>query len=111
MPRRRDAIDADRYAARFGDFRADFRPGQHAAMPGLRALRDLDLDHLHLRIARLQREFLGREFAVLGAAAEIAGADFPDQIAAVLAVIAADRALAGVMCKAAELCALVEGPD
>src|SRR5262249_13810375 len=36
---------------------------------------------------------------------------FPDQVAAVLAVIAADRAFASIMRKAAELGALVEGAD
>jgi hypothetical protein len=40
----------------------------------------------------LQRKPLRVEISIRRAAAEIAAADLPDQIAAVLAVIAADRA-------------------
>ena len=54
------------------------------------------------------REFLRIEGAVAVAAAEIAGADFPDDVAAVLAMIGADAALAGVMRKAAFLGAGVQ---
>jgi hypothetical protein len=42
------------------------------------------------------------------AAAEVARADLPDQVAAVLAVVAADAALAGVVREAADPGALVE---
>jgi hypothetical protein len=77
-------------------------------MAGLGALRKLDLDHLDLRLARLLRESLRVEISVRCAAAEIAAADLPDQIAAVLAVIAADRAFAGIVGEIAELGALIE---
>ena len=52
-------------------------------MAGLGALAELDLDHLDLvGSARLLREAVGIEMAVGGAAAEIAAADLPDQVAA-----------------------------
>ena len=59
-------------------------------MAGLGALRELDLDHLDLGIGGLGGEPLGREAAILVAAAEIAAADLPDDVAAELLVIAAD---------------------
>ena len=60
-------------------------------MARLGALAQLELDHLHLRVARVRGEGLGVEAAFGIAAAEVAGADLPDQVAAVLAVVAADR--------------------
>src|SRR5207253_11517448 len=93
MPRRREAIHPDRHAARLGDLRRHLGARQHAAVAGLGALRDLDLDHLDLGGARLLGELFRVELAVGSAAAEIAAADLPDQVAAVLAVVAADRAL------------------
>jgi BioD-like phosphotransacetylase family protein len=50
---------------------------------------------------RLLGEALGAEAAVVVAAAEVARADLPDQVAAVLAVVAADAAFAGVVREAA----------
>ena len=61
--------------------------------------------NLHLRILRLIGEARRIKFSVSGAAAEVAAAKFPDQIAAVLSVIARDGAFAGVMREAAGLCA------
>ena len=49
-----------------------FRRRQHAAMPGLGALRELQLHHLDLRVGGDAGEFLRAETAVLVAAAEIA---------------------------------------
>src|SRR5207302_4233926 len=66
-------------------------------MAGLGALADLEFDHLDLIVRREAGEFLRIERAVAIAAAEIAGADFPDDVAAVLAVIGADAALAGIV--------------
>jgi hypothetical protein len=63
----------------------------------LGALRELDLDHLHLVEGGIFGEARAVELAVGIAAAEVAAADFPDQVAAVLAVVARDRALAGVV--------------
>ena len=80
-------------------------------MAGLGALAELDLDHLDLRLGRLAGEEVRVEVAVLGAAAEIAGGHLPDDVAAMLAVIGADRALAGVVGEAAQLGAQVEGHD
>src|ERR1700688_4482664 len=70
-------------------------------MSGLGALADLEFDHLDLIVGGDAGEFLWVERAVPVAAAEIAGADFPDDVAAILAVIGADAALAGVMGEAA----------
>ena len=77
-------------------------------MAGLGALADLELDHLDLVVGGDAGEFFRIERAVAVAAAEIAGADLPDDVAAVLAVIGADAALAGVMREAALLGAGVE---
>src|SRR5437899_2290232 len=70
-------------------------------MAGLGALADLEFDHLDLVVGRDARELLGVERAVPVAAAEIAGADLPDDVAAVFAMIGADTALTGVMREAA----------
>src|ERR1700740_1124579 len=70
-------------------------------MAGLGALADLELDHLDLVLAGNPRELVRIERTVAVAAAEIAGADLPDDVAALLAVIRADAALAGVMREAA----------
>src|SRR6478752_9820043 len=77
-------------------------------MAGLGALADLELDHLDLVLARDARERLWIERAVEMTAAEIAGADLPDDVAAHLAMIGADAALAGVMREAALLRAGIE---
>src|SRR5258708_6623999 len=70
-------------------------------MSGLGALTDLEFDHLDLIVGGDAGEFLRIERAVPVAATEIAGADFPDDVAAILAVIGADTALAGVVREAA----------
>src|SRR5690606_554469 len=80
-------------------------------MPWLGALRQLDLDHFHLRIARVLYEALGIESAVRGAASEIAGSDFPDQVTPGLAMVGRDRSLATVVVEPAHLRALVERAD
>jgi hypothetical protein len=66
--------------------------GQHAAVAGLGALGELHLDQLDLRVGRQGGELVRVEAAGLVAAAEVARGDLPDQVAAVLAVVAADRA-------------------
>src|SRR5262249_36537163 len=111
MARRRDAIDAHGYAACVGDLRRHLGARQHAAVAGLRSLRQLDFDHLDLSLLRLRGEPVGAERAVLVAAAEIAAADLPDQIAAEFAMIAADPALAGIVGEAPELGAADGGAD
>src|ERR1700752_3124584 len=77
-------------------------------MAGLGALADLELDHLDLVVGGDLGEQFGIEAAVAVAAAEITGADLPDDVAAVLAVIGADAALAGVMRETAALRAGIE---
>src|SRR5690606_10390026 len=97
VPRRRNAVAAHRNAPRRRDLRAHLFGGQDAALPRLGALADLQLDHPDLRIGRPFRKAGGVEAAVFGAASEIAAADFPDQVAAMLAMIGADRALSGIV--------------
>ena len=80
-------------------------------MAGLGALAQLDLDHLDLRIAGVLLKALGTETAVVVAAAKVARADFPDQVATVLAVVPRDRAFAGIVRKTAHLGALIERQD
>ena len=80
-------------------------------MAGLGALAQLHLDHPDLRVAGGRGELFRVEGAIGGAAAEIARSDFPDQVAARLAVIGAHPAFARVMGKAAEAGAAVQRPD
>src|SRR5882757_4536480 len=98
---RRDAVLAHRDAPDLGNFFRNLGRRQHPAMPGLGALADLELDHLDLIVGRDTREFVRVEAAVAVATTEIAGADLPDDVAAVLAMIGADAALAGVVREAA----------
>src|SRR5471032_969955 len=79
-------------------------------LAGLGALAELQLDHLDLLVGRCFGEFVGAESAVRIAAAEIARADLPDDVAAPLAVIGAEAAFAGVVREAAELGAAVQRP-
>ncbi len=106
--RRRDAVFAHQDAAGVGDFLGDLVLGQDPAMAGLGALAHLDLDHPHLRRLRLCGEAFRVEAPVGGAAAEVAAAELPGQVAAVFAVIGADAAFAGVVGEVAELGALVQ---
>src|SRR6476620_4690266 len=77
-------------------------------MSGLGALADLEFDHLDLVVGRDAGEFFRVERTVAVAAAEIAGADLPDDVAAVFAMIGTDTALTGVMREAAFFCAGVQ---
>src|SRR6266404_3126664 len=70
-------------------------------MSGLGALADLEFDHLDLVVARDAGEFFRVERTIAVAAAEIAGADLPDDVAAVFAMIGTDAALAGIVREAA----------
>ena len=111
MGRRRDAVLTLLDAADGGDLRADLGAWQDAAVAGLRPLRQLDLDHFYLVAHREAGEFLGVESAVRRPAAEIAGADLPDDVAAAGAVVGAEAPFAGVVGEAAEARALVEGEN
>ena len=70
------------YAADLGDLTGDLGRRQNPAVPGLGALGDLDFDHFDLRPRgplpehRLVKSSVGRS------AAEIAGADLPNEVAA-----------------------------
>ena len=77
-------------------------------MAGLGALAELELDHLDLIVRRGGGEFVGAERAVAVAAGKIAGADFPDDVAAVFAMVRAIAALAGIVGEIAFLGAAVE---
>ncbi len=80
-------------------------------MARLGALRQLHLDHLHLRFLRLLRKLVGVERAVIVAAAKVTGGDFPDDVAAMFAVILRHRAFAGVVREVAFLGAEIERHD
>ncbi len=93
------------------DLRGHLRAGQHAAVAGLGALAQLDLDHLDLRIGRGDGELVGVKAAVGAPATKVAGAELPDNVAAALLVIGAVAAFAGVMREAAKFGAAVERAD
>ncbi len=84
--------------------------GSTPPCPGL-APCELDLDHLHLRPRGLRGEAFRIEATLAIAAAEVAGAELPDKVAATLQVVGRDRALAGVVVETAATGALVEGAD
>ena len=107
----RDAIDALGDAARGRDLGRYFGGGQDAALAGLSALAQLDLYHLDLWQLRAGLKSLGIKTAIGIAAAKVARAYLPDQIAAMLAVVLADRAFAGVVRKATCARARVECQD
>jgi len=85
--------------------------GRIPPWPGLAPLAHLDFNHAYLRVLGLHREAFRIEMAVAGAAAEVAAAQFPGQVAAVFAVIGADAAFAGVVGEVTQLGALVERAD
>mmetsp|Transcript_13404 Transcript_13404/g.34050 ORF Transcript_13404/g.34050 Transcript_13404/m.34050 type:complete len:395 (+) Transcript_13404:468-1652(+) len=92
----------------------DLRPRQHPAVPGLRALADLELDHFHARVHCAGGEAVRVEFrggGVRVAAAEVAGADVPDDVAGRCEVEAGDAALAGVVVEVSRGGAGVECED
>ncbi len=111
MARRRDAVLTHSHAARCGDLGGDLGGRQHAAMARFGALRQLDLDHLDLSLARLGCEFVGVETSVCVAATEIARRHFPDDVAAVFTVIWRDRTFAGIVGEAAFLRAQIQCAD
>src|SRR5438445_144899 len=72
-------------------------------MSGLGTLADLEFDHLDLVAGRDAGEFFRVERTIAVAAAEIAGAYLPDEVAAIFAMIGTDAALTRVMREAALL--------
>ena len=111
MRRGRDAIRAHGHAACFGDFFRYLGAGQYTAVTRLRALADLDFDHLDLVVARIVGKPVRVERSVVLAASEIAAADFPDEVPAMRTVIARNAAFARVVVEIARRCALVQGHD
>src|ERR1700733_1853232 len=111
MTRWRDAVDARRHAAGGGDLGTDLGAGQHTAVAGLGSLAELELDHLDLVAPGVRLKFLGAEGAVAVAAAEITGADFPDDVAAVFTVIRTVAALPRIVGKIAFTGAGIERAD
>ena len=84
-------------------------------MPGLAPWLSLSETHLDRVVGGLLAELLGVEAAVLGPRAEVAGADLPDDVAA-LEVVLGQAALAGVVGEAAlaaapRLSAVSASPD
>src|SRR5579872_80811 len=77
-------------------------------MTRLGALAELDLDHLDLRLCRDSGKGLRIEGPVQGAAAEIARPDLPNDVAAILAMVRREAALARIMGEAALGGAFVE---
>ena len=111
MGGRGNAVYPHRDIASFGNFTGDFGGGQYAAFTGFGALRELDFDHFDLIERGAFGKGFGVEVAVFIAAAEVAGADFPNQITAVFAMIGADAAFAGVVGEAAFFGTFVERFD
>ncbi len=66
-------------------------------MAWLGALRQLDLDHLHLVGSRLFGEEVGVEASLVRSAAEVARSDLPDQITASVEMVVRDPPLACVV--------------
>ena len=77
VTRRAHAILAGPHTARRCDLGRHLRARQHAAVPRLRALAQLDLDHLDLRVGRIRDEALLAEAAMLVAATEVARGRLP----------------------------------
>src|SRR3546814_3718938 len=80
-------------------------------MAGLRALAQLELDHPDLLALRDVAEAFGIETTGLVAAAEIAAAKLPHDVAAMGSVIGAETAFAGVVIETTALRAEVERLD
>ncbi|MNV52421.1 hypothetical protein D3C71_1445120 [compost metagenome] len=80
-------------------------------MSGFSTLAELDFNHSHLRFFSLLGEALRIKMAVGGAATEVTAAQFPDQVAAIFAMITADTAFAGVVVEIALCRAEVEGAN
>ena len=75
-----DAVLADGDAAHRGDFGRHLGARQDAAFAGLGALRELDLEHPHLRMGRDGAQLGFRQIAVLVAHAVFGGAHLHDEV-------------------------------
>src|SRR5690606_37721160 len=107
----RNAVLAHWHAPCRGNLRRHLLAREDAAMAGLCPLAQLEFDQLDLRICRLLGEAGRIEASVRRPAAEIAAADFPDEVATMFSMIRADTPCPGIMCEAAEPRALVQRAD
>ena len=76
-------------------------------MTGLGTLAQLQFNHLDLRVGSIVSEAHRVKASLFGSTTEIAAANFPDKVAAILTVVGADPSLASVMRKIAEFGSLV----
>ena len=104
----RYAIDANWNTARRGDFWANLLTGKNATVAGLGTLAQLQFDHLDLRVGSIVCKADWVEITLLGPTTEIAAANFPNEIAAILAVVGTYPAFAGVVGKISQPGALVK---
>ena len=111
MARWRNTIGPHRNTACLRNLGRHLRTGQHAAVPGLGALREFDLDHLDLGMGCLGSKAVRVELPVARSATKVSAADLPDQIAAMFAVMDRNRALTRVMRETTELGPPVQGLD
>ena len=91
VPRWTQAVLTYRNTANLRDRLRHLLAGQHASHAGLRALAELDLDRAHGRCSACTTSFDERSRSTERSraslrAAEVAGADLPDQVAAVVVV-------------------------
>ena len=103
VARRGDAVLAPFHQADARNLARNLSGRQDSAETRLGTLAELDLDHFDLLLRRRLGEALGRERSIHVAAAEVAGADLPNDVAAVFAVVRAEPAFARIVRKAAEL--------
>ena len=108
MRRRAHAFLAGGHTAVLGDLLADLGRRQHTADAGFGALAELDRDALDEIVGGLVGELVRIEVPVLGAGAEIAGPDLPDDVGAA-EVIRRQPALPGVVRESALAGAGVQG--
>ena len=99
----RNAVHAYLDTACCGNLGRDLGAWQYAAMAGLGALAQLELNHFDLRVQRVGGKFVGIEGAVGIAATKVARGHFPDQVATMHTVVLRDGTLARVVGKAAPL--------
>src|SRR5262249_9333128 len=111
MAGRRNAVLAHGHAARARDLLGDFGAGQHAAVAWLGPLADFQLDHLDLIDCGGIRKTSRRKGAGGFGASEGSGAVFPDDVAAVLAVLGGQATLPRVVGEIAGPGTLIESPN
>ena len=106
--RRRDHVLAGGDPANLDNLRGELLRRQNAAVPGFGTLRQLDLDHFHIRQRCPFCELLHAETAGPVAAAEIPRPDLPDEVPTRLQVIGTQAAFAGIVGKTTDLGTCVE---